>query len=288
MTADQIHQAAVDVPVITVGCSRWKLDEGSGMVAGDSFGGSRNGTLNNMDADSWITGLSGGGLDFDGIDDYVEIVGYTGVTGSSPRTVAAWIKTNTTGEFVSWGKNLAGKKWIFRVQDTNGTPGAIRVEVNDGYIVGNTDVRDDTWHHVAAVLEEGDTDVSHVKFYVDGVEETSYSAVLPEPVNTSDAANVKIGAFLDTGGNKYFTGGIDDVHIYDYALDESEIASLARLPGDFDDSRSIGLPDLAFFVKHWLVTECNKPDCHLCDFDEDHDIKIEDFVYFARYWLEPL
>ena len=208
----------------------WELDESSGSIAADSTDCSKNGTLVNMEDSDWVAAgeKPGNALDFDGVDEYVEIAGYKGVTGSDPRTVAAWIKTNTTGEIITWGTNSAGKKWIFRVRDTNGTAGAIRVEVHSGYIVGNTDVRDGDWHHVAAVLQEGDSDVSDVKLYVDGVEETVYSAVIAEPINTAIGADVKIGVFSGNGGDRYFTGQIDDVRIYSRALSATEILNLAN------------------------------------------------------------
>ena len=206
----------------------WKFDDGSGTAAADSSGNGRVGALINFPGDNsqWVTGQINGALEFDR-DDYVEVAGYKGVTGLTSRTVAAWINTDTTGEIVTWGTNSAGAKWIFRVQDTNGTAGAIRVEVNGGYIVGSTDVRDNDWHHVAAVLEDyGSRDVSEIKLYVDGVEEASYSAVLSEPVNTASGADVKIGVF--SGSDRYFTGQIDDVRIYSRGLSGGEILELAN------------------------------------------------------------
>jgi len=175
-----------------------------------------------------VDGKYDNALSFDGVDEYVNISSFRGVSGSAPRTVAAWIKTSTTGEIVTWGTNKAGKKWIFRVQDDNRITGAIRVEVNGGYIVGKSDVTDGNWHHVAAVLEESDSDVSDVKLYVDGVEESPYSAVLGEPVNTASGANVKIGVFAGSGGDRYFNGRIDDVRIYSRGLSAVEILELAN------------------------------------------------------------
>jgi len=87
-------------------------------------------------------------------NNYLEAIDYTGVTGTHSRTLAAWIKTPTTGEIMAWGQNTATLKWIFRVQADNGTPGAIRIEVNGGYVVGSIDVRDNEWHHVAAALQD--------------------------------------------------------------------------------------------------------------------------------------
>ena len=206
----------------------WKFDEDTGITAADSSDNGRNGTLINFPGDNsqWVPSPINGALEFDGNNDYIDVTGYKGITGSSPRTVAAWINTGTTGEIVSWGTSSTGAKWIFRVQDTNGTDGAIRVEVSGGYIVGKTDVRDNEWHHVAAVLEAGDFDVSDVKLYVDGVEETPYSIVSPEPIYTAVGADVKIGVFI--GNDRYFTGQIDEVRIYDRALSSGEIYDLAN------------------------------------------------------------
>jgi hypothetical protein len=63
----------------------------------------------------------------------VEATGYDGVLGTHARTATAWIKTTALGEIISWGQNVTGQKWIFRVQNSNGQAGAIRVEVSGGY-----------------------------------------------------------------------------------------------------------------------------------------------------------
>ncbi|MCP4607948.1 MAG: hypothetical protein GY845_04460 [Planctomycetes bacterium] len=49
----------------------WALDEGSGSVAHDLSGNGNDGTLNGEPR--WATGKTGGGLECDGTDDYVEI-----------------------------------------------------------------------------------------------------------------------------------------------------------------------------------------------------------------------
>lgn len=125
----------------------WKLD---GDLLDASGNGHHGGTFTG-DA-HFEAGLLDQALALDGVDDYVTIDGYTGVAGTQSRTVTAWIQTTGLGAIVAWGENVAGQKWIFRVQDSNGQAGAIRVEVNGGYQVGDTDVRDGEWHHAVAVL----------------------------------------------------------------------------------------------------------------------------------------
>ena len=204
----------------------WKFDETSGSTAADSSGNSRDGTLVNMENADWVAGKYGNALEFDGVDEYVEITGYKGVIGSASRTVAAWIKTSTTGEIISWGMTGQGEKWIFRVQDDNGTAGTIRLEVGGGYVVGSTDLRDGGWHHVAAVLGGASADVLDVQLYVNGSPEIISASLGPKQVNTTSGADVKIGVF--TGSDRYFTGQIDDVRIYSRGLSAAEIWELAN------------------------------------------------------------
>ncbi|MBL7153920.1 MAG: hypothetical protein ISS79_09400, partial [Phycisphaerae bacterium] len=160
-------------------------------------------------------------------NNYLEATDYTGVTGTHSRTLAAWIKTTTTGEIMGWGQNTATMKWVFRVQADNGTPGAIRIEINGGYIVGSIDVRDNEWHHVAAVLQDdGSPMLAEIKLYVDGVAD-SQSDLNDNSINTADDENVRIGKAPWV--TRWFTGLIDDARIYDRALGEAEIQTLYRV-----------------------------------------------------------
>ena len=169
---------------------------------------------------------SGGSMIFDGIDDYIEIEGYKGVTGRISRAVSAWIKTSSvSGVIISWGNNLSkGNKWIVRV---NGT-GLLQAEVSGGYICGTTDLTaDDQWHHIAVVLNsDGSPDISEVKLYVDGQPE-SVAAVKGNPINTASDQNVSIGTY-QVDITPPFSGMIDDVRIYRRALTEGEIHELAE------------------------------------------------------------
>ena len=91
----------------------WKFDETTGKTASDSSKHKRNGTLNNeltFDKAS-VDGKFGKALKL-GRNDAVDIKGYKGVTGTSPRTVTAWIKTkNTRGDIAVWGTNDSGKQF---------------------------------------------------------------------------------------------------------------------------------------------------------------------------------
>src|SRR5207249_3762790 len=85
--------------------ARWKMDEGSGTTITDCAQFGNTGTLNNGVA--WTTGQTGGGLSFDGTNDYVRV---TRTTTLEPAafTVSTWVKRN--GTQATWA-NIARKTY---------------------------------------------------------------------------------------------------------------------------------------------------------------------------------
>ena len=244
--------------------AHWTLDEATGVIASDSSPNNRTGTI--AGGASWNTTAlppvpsgSSAALQFDGIDDQVDIVGYKGISGTGDRTISAWIRSGTNSTLlnkgiVSWGTNLGTQKWTFRVQTSNGTPGAIRIEANGGFFVGNTVVTDAEWHHVAVTwANDGTPDVIDAKLYVDGVLDAEFGNVDTPPsasqsvaINTASIADVRIGDDFQTTHN--WEGGIDDVRIYDEALDANAIAALA-----------VGTPIVADFAASEEVVASGSP-----------------------------
>ena len=214
----------------------WKLD-GDAL---DSSGNNRHGTI--LGGSQFVPGLLGDALETAATGDRIEITDYSGVAGTQSRTVSAWIKTEVTGEIISWGTNVDGEKWIFRVQATDGNAGAIRVEVGGGYSVGSTDVRDGRWHHVAAVLvDDGSPDVNEITLYLDGSAEV-VSATDGEPINTASTGVVMIGEA--PWPYRPFVGLIDEVRIYDRALTQPELRELATpltatMPNPSDGAKNV-------------------------------------------------
>ena len=202
----------------------WKLDnEGSGTVV-DSSGHNNHGTLRGEP--QWVDGYDGGALEFDGFDDYVNIDGYKGILATSgvqhEFTVAAWIKTTADGEIVTWGNSPTTQRLSFRVN-----AGRLRTEHGAGNMQGETTVNDYEWHHVALTVMEGAT-VSHpdVILYLDGKDDTRPSTD-QDPYNLTGTADVSIGRRA-TSADRYFTGLIDDVRIYDKELTQEEIKQVMR------------------------------------------------------------
>ena len=202
----------------------WKLDEATESTAPDSSEYLRDGTL--MNGPVWTpSGKLKGALEFDGVNDYVEIVDYKGVTGLSSRTCMAWIKTTkASGEILSWGNSNTGSKWIVRVNET----GALRAEVQGGYLYGDAPINDGDWHHIAVVLNsDGTPKISEVLLYVDGQQET-VAGVFDTYIDTAADQNVVIGVYTKATG-RFFKGLMDDVRIYNKALSDAEIRHIFEM-----------------------------------------------------------
>jgi len=201
----------------------WKFDETSGKIASDSSRHNRKGTLMkgmSFDKDS-TTGQISKALKFGRGDGYVQITKYKGVTGTRPRTVAAWFRTTETrGDIISWGEDDFGKMFIF-----GHIRGRIGIRPNGGYLYINDKTNDNKWYHVAAVVEDVELPNLHddVKLYKNGEPAEIHDIGLLDlwPIDTGNKLDVTIG--------DGFEGLIDDVRIYDRSLSEDEIKMLFKL-----------------------------------------------------------
>ncbi len=207
------QNAAGPVPV-----AYWPLDETTGMVAADSAG-SHDGSLVAFSGDDfqWVVGHSGGALEFDGSDDYVEVEGYRGIGGKKLRTVSAWIKTQGVPTeslpIIAWGQDQPGAYWLLEVDEDQ----RLRLSCGSGYISANErQIGNGQWHHIAVVLDPADPErplISDVLLYVDGTRRTIYKMEESE-INTGHIENVRIGA-AHGPQNNVFAGALDEVAIFE-------------------------------------------------------------------------
>ncbi|OHA24320.1 MAG: hypothetical protein A3D50_02195 [Candidatus Taylorbacteria bacterium RIFCSPHIGHO2_02_FULL_44_12] len=162
--------------IVTGLIGHWKFDETSGTMASDSSGNNNTGTLTN--GPTWTTGKIGGALNFDGVDDYVDMgIGSAteSIGGGSAVSVSLWIKINDPNNtadkmIISKFQNAASKSTWNLIKDNIAqgnnlyfqvwnTAGADVVATSD-----NLFPTDANWHHVVGVY-----DGSRVYIYGDGV-----------------------------------------------------------------------------------------------------------------------
>ena len=230
LSTEKDRTIALDTDAHLVGW--WRFDETSGKSAADSSKKGHPGVLEgglSFETHS-APGRIGTAINLDGKDGCVKIAGFKGVTGTQPRTIAAWIKTaSPSGEIVSWGLNDFGKIWTMSFIRSR-----VGVTPKGGYYYMKAGVHDNAWHHVAVMVREASPPNLHddVKLYKDGVPAEIDDIGLLDlwPIETGDREDVRIGW--------RYKGLIDDLRIYDRALSDDEIKALSN-PESKDPATSL-------------------------------------------------
>jgi hypothetical protein len=235
----------------------WHFDEGSGIIVTDSTANNNDGTLE-PNGPQWTTGRVGGALNFDGIDDYVNVGNNPSLDLSSDLTVEAWIypTTLTTHRpIVSKGESLYDRtqeyalfmfydELHFRIGTAGKTSHYITLMEDDAIMTTNE------WHHVAATMEG-----SFGRLYLDGVLVDSEYGIGTRLI--ADNFNTHIGKYRTSPIG--FEGRIDEVAIWDKTLTPDEILlhytngligeGYTYIPPDlavqylFEDIQEEGLPE---------------------------------------------
>ncbi len=166
-------------------------------------------------------------LAFSGAGHSITATGYKGLLGDVPRTVEAWIKTDSNnGTILSFGGTESDKgRWAFQVG------GVLRLNTYWAKVEGTTVVADGKWHHVACVYGGGGLEDIH--FYVDGQLDAIRNRV-SGPIDVTDGAEVRLG----TDDYKTdFAGHILEVRVWSRARTNAEIqtCSLVHIDGDCPD-----------------------------------------------------
>ncbi|MCD8483105.1 MAG: LamG domain-containing protein [Verrucomicrobia bacterium] len=170
---------------------------------------------------------TGAYLNFRGTGQHLRINAQVGAAGSEERTVAAWVRTQTVGGvIISWGNRTEpGSAWVMRVDPANG---ALRVEVQNGFVVGSTPLTTGQWNHVAAVFDPSiaSANVTGVRLYVNGVQQSITSSG-SRTINTAANTPIWIGG-ESARPELFFTGQLRDVQWMPRALSAAAVAELAR------------------------------------------------------------
>jgi hypothetical protein len=195
----------------------WRMEDNSGTTATDStnnYDGILNGNV------TWTDGVIGKaiaiGLLDDGSGGYVQTPLNIDQSGSSAVTMEAWVYTDLTDEELSTGTyhvistSNSGYEWSIVIQE-----GYWHVYNGAGSISTGFSVYPYTWQHVVAVFMPG----SGVRFNFNGAEmEVNLSGI----AYSSSDSDLVIGNNPATGSDA-FRGFIDEVAVYDTALDSMTV-----------------------------------------------------------------
>ena len=236
---------------------RLALDEGGGTTAADSSGNGNSGILQN--GASWTSGRSGGAVSLDGVDDTVFISNSAGLTSiTNGLTVAAWVyrPANQTGFASVLSREVGtGHYEHFYLGFENGKYRWF-VNTSGGYSnssLGGT-APTGQWIHMV-----GTYDGTTVTLYVNGALQfsTPHSGTFG-----SDTTGIAIGVNHNSAAHQPddpFSGKVDDVNVYSYALSAQEALQLYQsAPSSSGDSTaptvSMSAPANASTVSGGAVT----------------------------------
>jgi len=199
--------------------------------ANDESGNGNHGTVNGATLTTDRFGDSGKAYRFDGVDDYIS-TNFLPPTGTNSRSISVWFKWNdiapSDNAIVAYGANSpnciqAGGN--FEIGLFNLSPTFFRL---DGVCsaVYTVDSVNSNWHNGFIVYESSfGSQINNIKLYIDGKLMSSQSYNGTTTINTLSANNFLIGKSA-TIQNRFFNGLIDDIAIWNRALDSAEITQL--------------------------------------------------------------
>ena len=213
-----------------------------------------------------IEGVEGQALRFSGTGEFL-LSPYRGVSGSKPRTVAAWVRIPSDAKpqesygWAGWGlpgEHSTSQKWQIswnpqvkldlwtQPLSPGSLAGALRTEFGPGWVNGTRDLRDSEWHHLVSIFIGGeDPDVaSHIRHYVDGRLEmaSGYQRHAVKTDTGEESLSLLVGhhsndhkVLLDLPGEDnstpYFTGfrgDLDELYIFEGALTSVQVWRLYK------------------------------------------------------------
>jgi hypothetical protein len=192
----------------------WAFEEGTGTTVADLSGNGNDGTLTN--GPQWVEGYFGGGLQFDGSDDYVD-------TGNAEDlaqwTICCWVKgaaapasTSPTGPVhreanyqINWNHST----------DSFRNAAALNVG-GTWYSASHGTLEGDTWYHLAATY-----DGTSLRAYTNGALITTTSCP-----GTPNAETNTLKFARHAASAQYCAVTLDDVRVYTRALTAAEVKSL--------------------------------------------------------------
>jgi len=233
----------------------WQLNDGSGTTAADSSGYGNNGNL--VNAPSWITGhisggwvsgqLGTGALSFVSASSQYVTMGRPAITdGASSATWSAWIKATTlpggNAAIISRWDGSAQDHFILRLNSSGSVCAYIANTVND---TGSNDgctgaglIATGNWYHILVsyngtlsgnsnrlgiYVTKGTSGLPPSQTFL-SAQALTFSGTIPASLDSGATSPYDIGAYNNT--NEYFNGSIDDVRVYDRALNASEVAEI--------------------------------------------------------------
>ena len=203
----------------------WPMDEGTGSTAADMSTNNNDGTISGA---GWTAGKFGNALNFDGNNDYVNCGNDASLKPTSV-TVSAWIKTDYYvyyGQIAGYATDTGAYESGYSIitEDVGYLGAWLTGASGDGWYLWTTDVPaypNVDWVHVALTYN-GSTSILYVN--ADSKATSNHSG----NIDYDHVGNFLIGCYDDPISDYWwpYAGLIDEVAVWDRALDQTEITFL--------------------------------------------------------------
>jgi len=233
----------------------WHFNEGEGNILNDSSGNGNDGVIHGA---NWTDGVMGKGLEFDGVDDYVDCGSLERLDTISTLSIELWVKwdqfyPDSTGHAIFSKSVFTGNYGILLYQATTNPYNRLQcwIRTIDGGIIftSNTLLSVDRWYHIVLTYNG-----SVAKLFIDGQLDTQ--DFITGAINWgSPSPDLYLGTTFNSEGSKV-KGLIDEVSIYNRALTPSEIRTHANqyCYNSTLRSENITLPE----NQSWDTFHCNR------------------------------
>lgn len=204
--------------------SYWLFNEGAGNKVYDIVN-KANGTLTSMAfpptaTSGWVpTGKFGKAIAFDGTNDYVLVPDTPRLRITNTITINMWIKPTAVNAFYTAINKYSGAAgyYLYAPSDVGG----MRFYTNGVFVASNASIiTANVWQMVTVTY-----DLANVKFYVNAVGQGSAAKT---DSMAADTTNLLIGT--NDGTVQNFSGGLDNIRIYNRILSQAEILRLYSEP----------------------------------------------------------
>jgi PKD repeat protein len=217
----------------------WNFDEGSGNILHDSSSYGNDGTI--YGNPTWTTGISGNAINFDGINDWVDCGNDASLSPLTAITLAAWYKptiswsgggpdpiidkpinSNDWNELYQYHLSVCGDLYPGPIANHLGI--SLYIDIDGSYkLIKSPEnmVSFNQWSFIVATY-----DGTTMKLYIDN---ELISSIPVSGTMTNYNQNLRIAKYKGGSEEIFLPGVIDEIRIYNRALNENEIIELSGI-----------------------------------------------------------
>lgn len=205
--------------------AEWRFDEWSGNVVEDSSGNGNDGVIHGA---TRVEGKFGRALNFDGINDYIEIPDSPGLDITGNISIETWIRLNSLpgmccphiiNKAQHLGEEWDGNYWLALNPDGRWTFSFAPSGQNAIDHWSSGALRTGQWYHIVITFDESRDEI---KYYVNGALDNSFHET---NVMVTDNFPIWIGGRFTKLNDLFINSTIDSVSIYNRTLSDDEIQS---------------------------------------------------------------